>query len=66
MTVQKTWWLCYHCNRYHTTDGCPSWFGGQRSTVDVSPRVQYYVEDWKIELWSTGVSRITARRERSE
>ena len=65
MTVSKTWVFCYTCQTYHTAS-CSSWFSRSITNWSVSPGVQYYVPEWKIELWSTGGSRITARRERSE
>ena len=65
MTRTQTWWFCYQCQTYHTAD-CPSWFSRSTTYVVDSPRVQYYIEEWKIEFWSTGVSRITARRQRSD
>ena len=63
--TSKAWWFCYTCQTYHTA-ACGSWFSRSTSHVGVSNRVQYFEPEWKIELWSTGVSRITAKRERSD
>ena len=43
----KTWWLCYHCDQYHSMEGCPSWIDNKRS-------ISY--DDSLCELWATGLA----------